>query len=441
MRRYLGLALTAAVLAGAGAAVHAQEAPKSIKIGYVISLSGPQSAGAMLTTVPNYRLWVDEVNKAGGLMLKKYNKKIPIEVAEIDDRSNNEDMVRLVERLMSVDKVDLVLAPWGTGPNLQAAPTFNKYGYPQIMGTAATDKIPELAPRFGNAFWLLGRPSDGVTALVELLSDLKKKGQVKETVALFTVQHPFGSEFLTPAKPALDKAGFKIVYETSYPLGVADLSAQGIEVIYDDRRGKVSPGVKFKDAELIGVPTIVTVGRGLADGNVEVRDRRTGEREEVAVGSAVARITEIVRSYCARAGALEGFLLVMPQRQIDAVRHVLREVAGEREASLPRELLVVNKIDAADPLVLAQLRVALPEAVFVSAHSREGVDELLARMTELITAGDVQVTALLPYDRGDLVARIHAEGTILSTEHGAEGTRITARVPGALAGLLAAFVS
>ena len=75
-----------------------------------------------------------------------------------------------------------------------------------------------------------------------------------------------------------------------------DLKAAGVEVLLDDRVGKVSPGVKFKDAELIGVPTIVTVGRGLADGNVEVRDRRTGEREDVPVGSAVARITEIVRS-------------------------------------------------------------------------------------------------------------------------------------------------
>src|SRR6478735_3600405 len=74
------------------------------------------------------------------------------------------------------------------------------------------------------------------------------------------------------------------------------LKAAGVEVLLDDRAGKVSPGVKFKDAELIGVPTIVTVGRGLADGNVEVRDRRTGEREDVPVASAVARITEIVRS-------------------------------------------------------------------------------------------------------------------------------------------------
>ncbi|WP_310528245.1 His/Gly/Thr/Pro-type tRNA ligase C-terminal domain-containing protein, partial [Nocardioides sp.] len=65
--------------------------------------------------------------------------------------------------------------------------------------------------------------------------------------------------------------------------------------LYDDRMGKVSPGVKFKDAELIGMPTIVTVGRGLADGNVEVRDRATGEREEVAVADAAAHIAGLVR--------------------------------------------------------------------------------------------------------------------------------------------------
>ena len=53
-----------------------------------------------------------------------------------------------------------------------------------------------------------------------------------------------------------------------------ELAAQGIDVLYDDRPGKVSPGVKFKDAELIGVPTIVVVGKGLADGTVEVKDRR-----------------------------------------------------------------------------------------------------------------------------------------------------------------------
>ena len=74
-----------------------------------------------------------------------------------------------------------------------------------------------------------------------------------------------------------------------------ELSAAGIDVIYDDRAGKVSPGVKFKDAELIGVPTILTVGRGLADGNVEIKDRATGERTEVAVADAVAELVRVVR--------------------------------------------------------------------------------------------------------------------------------------------------
>ena len=73
-----------------------------------------------------------------------------------------------------------------------------------------------------------------------------------------------------------------------------ELDGAGVEVLLDDRR-KVSPGVKFKDAELIGVPTIVVVGRGLADGTVEVKDRRTGEREEVPVDRVVDHLVSLVR--------------------------------------------------------------------------------------------------------------------------------------------------
>ena len=65
-------------------------------------------------------------------------------------------------------------------------------------------------------------------------------------------------------------------------------------MLYDDRP-KVSPGVKFKDAELLGMPTIVTVGRGLADGVIELRDRATDEREEVPVAEAAARVLAAVR--------------------------------------------------------------------------------------------------------------------------------------------------
>ncbi|WP_296604132.1 proline--tRNA ligase [Nocardioides sp.] len=74
-----------------------------------------------------------------------------------------------------------------------------------------------------------------------------------------------------------------------------ELDKQGIEVLYDDRP-KVSPGVKFKDAELIGVPTIVVVGKGLADGTIEVKDRRTGERHDVPADHLVDRVIGIVRA-------------------------------------------------------------------------------------------------------------------------------------------------
>jgi prolyl-tRNA synthetase len=74
----------------------------------------------------------------------------------------------------------------------------------------------------------------------------------------------------------------------------ADLEAAGLSVLYDDRK-KVSPGVKFKDSELIGVPTIVVVGKGLENGVVEVKDRASGERVNVEVDEAVDHLTRLVR--------------------------------------------------------------------------------------------------------------------------------------------------
>ncbi|MEY2946385.1 MAG: hypothetical protein RL243_1162, partial [Actinomycetota bacterium] len=81
----------------------------------------------------------------------------------------------------------------------------------------------------------------------------------------------------------------EVVYETAERL-VAELESAGKSVIYDDRL-KVSPGVKFGDAELLGVPQIVIVGKGLEQGEVDLWDRRTGERRSVRLESA---LTELV---------------------------------------------------------------------------------------------------------------------------------------------------
>ncbi len=74
----------------------------------------------------------------------------------------------------------------------------------------------------------------------------------------------------------------------------AELIGAGLEVLFDDRVGKVSPGVKFKDAELIGVPTIVVVGKGVVEGVVEVKDRKSGDRADVAIGDVVGHVQGVL---------------------------------------------------------------------------------------------------------------------------------------------------
>ena len=83
------------------------------------------------------------------------------------------------------------------------------------------------------------------------------------------------------------------VFEAAEALA-AELSEKGLTVLFDDRP-KVSPGVKFKDAELVGVPTIVVAGRGVADGVFEVKDRASGERSDVRREDVVAHLLEVVR--------------------------------------------------------------------------------------------------------------------------------------------------
>ena len=122
-----------------------------------------------------------------------------------------------------------------------------------------------------------------------------------------------------------------------------------------------------------------------------------------------------------------------PLAQINAVREVINEVIAEHDAQRAPELLVINKIDAADELTLAQLRSALPDAVFVSARTGEGLDRLQQRVAELIPPTDITVDVTIPYHRGDLVNKVHAEGRVDAVEHNADGTRIKARVPAGLA--------
>ncbi|MFF3223281.1 GTPase HflX [Nocardia suismassiliense] len=129
----------------------------------------------------------------------------------------------------------------------------------------------------------------------------------------------------------------------------------------------------------------------------------------------------------------------LPAEQIKAVREVITDVIKEQGTPAPPELLVVNKIDALDPMALTRLRGQLPDAAFVSAHTGLGIDTLRDRLAEVLGGLDVEVSVVVPYSRGDLLARIHADGRILDSTHEEGGTRVHARVPHSLAAALSEF--
>ncbi|WP_330173272.1 GTPase HflX [Streptomyces sp. NBC_01498] len=125
-----------------------------------------------------------------------------------------------------------------------------------------------------------------------------------------------------------------------------------------------------------------------------------------------------------------------PEEQLAAVREVIRDVG----AVDVREIVVINKADAADPVVLQRLLSAERYAIAVSARTGAGMTELLALIDTELPRPDITVEALVPYTDGGLVSRVHAEGEVLSEEHTPEGTLLKAQVHQELAAALSAYV-
>ncbi|MBK8459415.1 MAG: GTPase HflX [Micropruina sp.] len=124
-----------------------------------------------------------------------------------------------------------------------------------------------------------------------------------------------------------------------------------------------------------------------------------------------------------------------PEGQVSAVREVLAQIGAGQIA----EQLVINKIDNASADALTMLRTRFPDAMFISARTGEGIEELVRRIEERLPRPEVEVRALVPYERGDLINKIHQFGEFLTQEHTGSGTRVVARVNANLAGELAPY--
>ncbi len=122
-----------------------------------------------------------------------------------------------------------------------------------------------------------------------------------------------------------------------------------------------------------------------------------------------------------------------PLKQIEAVNTVISDIVRTTGETPPPEIIVVNKIDQADPLTLAELRHAVDDVVFVSALTGEGIRELEARIELFLNSRDTHMVLLVPFTRGDIISRLHEHGTVLSEEYTEDGTRIDVRIPAQLA--------
>ena len=126
-----------------------------------------------------------------------------------------------------------------------------------------------------------------------------------------------------------------------------------------------------------------------------------------------------------------------PEGQLAAVRSVFAEI----NASAIPEVVVINKCDLADPLVVGRLQRREKHCIAVSALTGEGLPELLQILEDEVPRQDVFVSVILPYALGGLVSRIHSEGEVLTEEHLAEGTAMTARVGPGLAAELSGYAT
>lgn len=219
------IVMVSVILAASFALLPIQQASAKdfITFGFSMALTGryaPNAAGQMEA----YQLWEETINKKGGLYVKKYGKKLPVKLVYYDDKSSAETSVRIYEKLLTEDKVDLLLSPCTTTIHFAIAPLAAKYRVPIVGSTAASMKLREIKNPY---FWFVSNamPDRQMRALVELLEYLKIKD-----IAVIYAQELFPREQLQELDPYLKEGRFNVLLKKDYPVGEKDMTTLLSEV-------------------------------------------------------------------------------------------------------------------------------------------------------------------------------------------------------------------
>jgi len=201
----LGLALTSAA-----------KAADPVRIGYSLPLTGVFAAAAP-SQKNAYEMWRDQVNANGGLNVN--GTKRPVELVMFDDQSDPSQAVKIYEKLITQDKVDLLLAPWGTLHHVAIAPVLERYKFPMVGDTAASVTLRQMKPGY---IWF---PTSAWPDEMGKQLPLMLKEQGIKTVSLTTIQYPFSLEVKKYFLEGLKANGIEVVSESDYPADIRDMTA------------------------------------------------------------------------------------------------------------------------------------------------------------------------------------------------------------------------
>ena len=219
-RAFLALWVTFSILMFLfSASVDAAPAKDKIRIGWVTSLSGAGASGVPVTYGWVYEMWIEEVNAKGGIYVKEYGKKLPIEVIKYDDKSDVGTMTKLLEKTMLEDKVDLIFAPRSTGMLFAAAPIANKHKYILLGGPGGAVKLKEIISTLPYFFSVLNMAETQMPALADVFKEVGVK-----KIALIYQQELHGVEYRDVALQEFKKKGMEVALNKSFPMGAKDLT-------------------------------------------------------------------------------------------------------------------------------------------------------------------------------------------------------------------------
>lgn len=189
---------------------------KEVTIGYTVSLTGKFGVEGN-EAQRGYQLWLEKINKAGGLLVG--DKRYPVKSIPYDDESDASTCVKFYEKLITGDKVDLILSPWGSGNNFAASAVAEKYKYPIIMSSASAISIWERGFKY-----IFETTQLSPTMMEPWLSFLKAYNKEIKTVAILYENFLATVAWNESLSKFVQEAGTKLLLSEKYPMGSKDFT-------------------------------------------------------------------------------------------------------------------------------------------------------------------------------------------------------------------------